>query len=185
MAGPLLGERLGWAPLAALGVLLLGQALLLPPLGITWGIGETLIAAATLLWAVEVILARRVLGRVRSPIVGVARLGIGLVVLVGYLVVTGRIAGIATVDATGWAWVLGTGLLLSAYVATWLAALRRAPASAVTSVLVLGAVVTGALAAISKGAPPEPVALGGYLLVALAVAGILAVGRRDPAPAIA
>ena len=51
MAGPLLGERLGWAPLAALGVLLVGQILILPPLGVTWGFGETFIAAATLLWA--------------------------------------------------------------------------------------------------------------------------------------
>ena len=48
-----------------------------------------MILAATLLWAVEVILARRLLlGAVPSPVLGAARLGIGLVVLVGYLVVT-------------------------------------------------------------------------------------------------
>ena len=82
MAGPFLAERLGtcarsrrWACCSA------GQAVILPPLGITWGTGETLIALATLIWAVEVVLASGVLGRVRSPIVGVARLGIGLVVL--------------------------------------------------------------------------------------------------------
>jgi hypothetical protein len=51
-------------------VLLAGQILILPPLGITWGIGETMIALATVIWAVEVVLAKRVLGRVRSPIVG-------------------------------------------------------------------------------------------------------------------
>ena len=125
----------------------LGQVLILPPLGITWGTGETLIAIATGLWAVEVVLARRVLGRVRSPIVGVARLGIGLVVLVGFLVVTGRIAGIADLDGTAWLWIAITGLFLSGYVGTWLAALRRAPATEVTSILVVGAVITGALTA--------------------------------------
>lgn len=176
MAGPFLGERLGWAPVAALAVLLVGQAVILPPLGIAWGTGETLIALATLLWSVEVILARRVLGRVRSPIVGVARLGIGLVVLVGYLVVTGRLAGIAALDGAAWGWIGLTGLLLTGYVATWLAALRRAPAAQVTSILVVGALITAALTAVSRGALPGPVALGGYALVALGVAGLVGLG---------
>jgi drug/metabolite transporter (DMT)-like permease len=186
MAGPFLAERLGWAPIAALGALLLGQAIILPPLGITWGAGETLIAAATLLWAVEVVLAKRVLGRVRSPIVGVARLGIGLVVLVGFLVASGRIMGVVQLDLAGWAWVAATGVLLSGYVATWLAALRRAPATEVTSILVLGAVFTGILTAISRGMLPEPVTGVGYALVAIAVAGLAVAGsRRTPEAAVA
>jgi drug/metabolite transporter (DMT)-like permease len=181
MAGPLLGERLGWAPLAALAVLLVGQIVILPPLGITWGTGETLIAAATLIWAIEVVLAKRVLGRIRSPIVGVARLGIGLVVLVGFLAVTGRLAGLSGLDPTAWVWVAFTGLLLSGYVATWLAALRRAPATEVTSILVVGAVVTGALTAIARGAVPEPLTTGGYTLVALAVVALVVLGTRRTA----
>jgi drug/metabolite transporter (DMT)-like permease len=186
MAGPFLAERLGWVPIAALGALLLGQAIILPPLGITWGAGETLIAAATLLWAVEVVLAKRVLGRVRSPIVGVARLGIGLVVLVGFLVASGRIVGIVQLDLAGWAWVAATGLLLSGYVATWLAALRRAPATEVTSILVLGAVITGVLTAVSRGMLPEPATGVGYALVAIAIAGLAVAGsRRTPEPAVA
>ncbi len=176
MAGPFLGERLGWAPIAALGLILLGQVLILPPLGITWGTGETLIAIATGLWAVEVVLARRVLGRVRSPIVGVARLGIGLVVLVGFLVVTGRIAGIADLDGTAWLWIAITGMFLSGYVGTWLAALGRAPATEVTSILVVGALITGALTAISRGAVPDPMTAGGYMLVAIAVVGLAGLG---------
>ena len=82
---------------------------------------------------------------------GVARLGVGLIVLVGFLVVTGRIAGIADLDGTAWLWIAITGLFLSGYVGTWLAALRRAPATEVTSILVVGAVITGALTAISRG----------------------------------
>jgi drug/metabolite transporter (DMT)-like permease len=180
MAGPILGERLGWIPVAALGVLLAGQALILPPLGISWGVGETLIALATLLWTGEVILAKQVLGRVRSPIVGVARLGIGLLVLLGFLVVTGRIAGIAALTGLGWAWVTITGLLLFGYVATWLAALRRAPATEVTSILVAGALVTGTLTAMSVGALPQPPVIGGFALVALAAVALAVIGTRRP-----
>ena len=64
LAVPFLGERLGWFPIAALGVLLAGQFLAAPPTGVVWGSGETMILAATLLWAVEVVLARRLLSRV-------------------------------------------------------------------------------------------------------------------------
>ena len=188
MAGPFLTERLGPAPIAALGLLLAGQILILPPLGITWGTGETLIAIATLIWAVEVVLAKQVLGRVRSPIVGVARLGIGLVVLFGFLLATGRIAGIADLGTTGWTWVAVTGVLLAGYVGTWMAALRRAPATEVTSILVLGALITAALTVVSRGVAPEPVTSAGYLLALLGVAGLLLVGRRvasAPTPAVA
>ena len=100
-------------------------------------------------------------------------MGIGLVVLVGYLALSGKLGVLAGLGATQWAWVLLTGVVLAGYVGTWFAALQRAPASVVASVLVLGAVVTGALTAISKGAPPSPTIVGGYILM-IAAAGIIA-----------
>ena len=170
LAVPFLGERLGWFPIAALGVLLAGQVIAAPPTGVTWGAGETMIAAATLLWAVEVVVARRLLLReVPSPVVGAARLGIGLVVLVGYLAVTGRLPVVAGLTATQWGWAVGTGALLAAYVGTWLAALRRAPASVVASVLVIGAPITAALQALANGALPAPAVLVGQSVMAVAV----------------
>jgi drug/metabolite transporter (DMT)-like permease len=171
LAVPLLGERLGLVQVAAMAALLAGQAVLAPPnvAGAGWGAGETMIAAATLLWSVEVIIAKRVLGSVPPLVVGAARLGVGVALLFGFLVVTGSAGAIAQVSATGWAWVLVTGLVLAAYVGTWFAALQRAPASAVTSVLVVGAVITAALQALSSGtAPAANVVLGGMLLLATA-----------------
>lgn len=169
LAVPFLGERLGLAQLAALAVLLGGQYLVIPPNGVTWGAGETMIAAATLLWAVEVILAKRLLASVPSGVVGAGRLGIGLVVLAGYLVVTGKAGAVAALTGEQWAWVLGTGVILSGYVATWFAALRRAPASLVTAILVVGAPITATLQAFQKGAIPAPPALAGQLLIAVGV----------------
>jgi drug/metabolite transporter (DMT)-like permease len=175
LAVPFLGERLGWFPIAALGVLLAGQAMAAPPVGVAWGAGETMILAATLLWAVEVVMARRLLVRdVPSPVLGAARLGIGLVVLVGFLAVTGRLTIVAGLTATQWTWGLGTGALLAAYVGTWLAALRRAPASVVASVLVLGAPITAALGAFASGTLPAAPVMAGQAAITLAVA-VLAV----------
>ena len=183
LALPFLGERLGWVQIGALGVLLASQLLITPPNGVTWGVGETMIAAATLLWAVEVVLAKRLLARADPLVVGVGRLGIGLIVLVGYLVATGRLALIAELTAVQWLWVVATGGILAGYVGTWLAALQRAPATVVASVLVLGAPVTAILDVLAKGTVPAGLSLVGHTLIvlgAVVLAGA-AIWRTRPA----
>jgi len=146
LAVPALGETLGLATLAGLALLLVGQALVLPPAGIAWGAGETMILAATLLWAVETVLVRHLLGGVSGHLMAALRMGVGVVILAGY-------------------------------VATWFGALRRAPATVVTSVLVLGAVVTGMLTAATKGTPPTLSVVVGYALIVSASALIVAWAR--------
>lgn len=188
LATPFLGERLGLAQVGALAILFAGQFLAVPPTGVAWGPGETMIAAATLLWAVEMILAKRLLATVPSGVVGAGRLGFGLVVLVGYLAISGRLGAVGALSSEQWAWVLGTGLLLSGYVATWFAALRRAPASLVTAVLVVGAPITAILQAAQRGALPATPALMGQVLIAVAaillgLSVLRTAKRRSPAGA--
>ena len=173
LAVPLLGERLGFAQVGALAVLLAGQLLIVNPAGVRWGSGETMIAAATLLWAVETVVARRVLRTVPPAVVGAGRLGIGLVVLVGFLAVTGRLPMLVALTADQLRWGLLTGLLLCGYVGTWFAALKRAPASLVTAVLVIGAPVTAALQALQSGSIPAFPALTGQILVLVAGAALI------------
>ena len=177
LAVPMLGERAGVATVLGLGGLLVGQALVLPPKGIAWGTGETMILAATVLWAIETVLVRRLLGGIPSQVVATLRMTIGVAVLAGYLVVTGRVAGLTAIGPTGWGWVILTGAILAAYVATWFAALQRAPATVVTSVLVLGAVVTGGLSAATGGSAPSPTVVAGYGLIVVASALVIAWAR--------
>jgi drug/metabolite transporter (DMT)-like permease len=178
LAVPFLGERLGRAQLAALGILFLGQFLVAPPKGVVWGLGETMIAAATLLWAVESVVAKWLLARTSSAVpgqvVGAARLGFGLVILIGFLAVTNKLGVVGALSGAQWAAALGTGVLLAGYVATWFAALRRAPASLVAAILVVGAPITAALQAVANGLVPTPTVAGGDLLIlagAVALAG--------------
>lgn len=172
LAVPFLGEKLGGLQIGALAVLVLGQFLLAPPKldGAGWGSGETMIAAATALWAVEVIIVKKLLTGITPAVVGASRLGFGVVFLFGYLAVSGGLAGVASLSAEGWAWVLITGVFLAGYVGTWFAALRRAPASAVASVLVVGAVITAILQAISNGVMPSETALIGIVTLVIAAA---------------
>lgn len=162
LAVVLLRERLGLLALAAIVVLAGSQLLIQPPAGVRWAGGETLIALATGMWAIEVIIAKRVLRGVPAPVAAATRMGIGLIVLVGYLAASGGLAGLAALTVTQWAWVAGTGVLLAGYVGTWYAALRRAPAIAVTAVLTLGAPITAVVQLAANGQVPVPMALAGY-----------------------
>jgi drug/metabolite transporter (DMT)-like permease len=175
-----LRERIGALQVAALVILLASQLLIQSPAGVGWGSGETMIAVATAFWAVEVIVAKRLLADTPAPVAAAARMGFGLLVLVGFLAVTGGLSGMGAMSTEQWAWVLGTGLLLSGYVATWYAALKRAPASAVTAVLTLGAPITAALQLMSAGQLPAPTIALGYgigLLSALTLAWLAVRGQ--------
>ena len=101
-----------------------------------------MILAATLLWAVEVIIVKRLVVGISARTLAAARMALGTVVLLGWLAVSGRLGDLASLTGDQWSWALLTGLLLCAYVATWYAALEHAQAVDVTAVLVFGAVVT-------------------------------------------
>lgn len=193
-----LGERLGLAQVVAL-VALLGGTLLISPTGaIGAGPAEIMILTATLLWSVEVIVARRLLGGagegaddgqradagVSVRLAATSRMALGAVLIVGFLVATGRIGAVAAFSAAQWAIVAATGVLLLGYVTTWYAALQRAPASLVTAILVGGAVVTAVLATVRTGTIPAPAVETGLGLLALGV-GMVAwtAMRRDRTPA--
>jgi drug/metabolite transporter (DMT)-like permease len=178
LAVPLLKERLRGPHLLAIALLLGGQAWLVGSAGrIAFGEGEAMILAATLLWAVEVILVKRLVVAIPPRVLAAARMGLGTVLLVGWLAVTGRVTALGGFDATQWRWILLTGLLLTGYVATWYAALARAQAVDVTAVLVFGAVITAALAGAFDGAAVSPVGITLVTLGALLI-GALGFKRR-------
>ena len=188
LAVPLLGESVGWLQVAAIALLLLGQAMVGSSVSsvtsMPFGTGEALVLAATLLWAIEVVLARRLLGSLTSWTVGVVRMALGSTLLLAWLGIRGRFGALVSLDAGQWGWVLLTGVVLAVYVATWFAALARARAIDVTAVLVIGAPITAALTAVVQHAPLRP-QLGGLGLIALGGAVILVSRLWKPRAAIA
>jgi len=172
-----LAERLQWGHWLAIGALIVGQVGLL---GVPDSIGtpEAMILAATLMWAVEVVVAKRLLASLSSWTVGVARMGLGSVALIGWVAVRGDLGLLTSMDSGQLGWVLLTGLLLAGYVGTWFAALQRARAVDVTSVLVLAVPITAALDSLVHGTPVAPqlgwlavLLAGGALVVLLAWQG--------------
>jgi len=169
LAVPLLRERLSLWHVAAIGGLVWGQAILGGGLGgIGLGTGEVMIFAATLMWAAETIVARKLLQGLPALTVATARMGGGVVILIGYTLATAGWRPLAAAGWHQWSWALATGLILAAYVATWYAALARAGAIDVTALLVPGAIITALLQSGSTALAPQwpglaLVAAGGLL----------------------
>jgi drug/metabolite transporter (DMT)-like permease len=184
LAVPLLGERFRTPHALAIALLLAGQAWLAGSAGtVVFGTGETMILAATLLWSVEVVYVKRLLDSLAPRNLAAARMGLGTLLLIGWLALTGKIGQLTGLDASQWRWVVLTGLLLTAYVATWYAALARAQAIDVTAVLVFGAVVTALLSGAADGAPVS--AIGTILVAAGAIVAVIAALPARPRELVA
>ena len=179
LAVPLLRERIGPPHVLAITLVVAGQAWLAGSLGtVAFGSGEAMILAATLLWAVEVILVKRLVADIDSRTLAAARMGLGTVVLLAWIAVSGRGGALLGLSSEQWGWALLTGLLLFGYVATWYAALARAQAVDVTAVLVFGAVVTAVLAGAVDGTAVDAVGIA-LVTAGVALAGAAAL-RRPP-----
>jgi len=183
LAVPILRERLGWPHVIAVVLLVAGQAWLVGHTGkLAWGSGETMILAATLLWAVEVVFVKHLLAQLPARTLAAGRMGIGTALLLAWVAATGRLGALEALTGTQWRWILLTGCLLTVYVATWYAALARAQTVDVTAVLVFGALITALLSGLADGAQ---VSVAGAALVAAGTALIVFARPRGPAAAAA
>ncbi len=178
LAVPLLGERIGALQVGAIALLVLGQIGLAGGVTTLFGRGQLMVLGATLIWAGEVIIAKRLLADLSSWTVGLTRMGVGSLVLIAWTLLRGNGGALTALTGNQWMWVLLTGVILAAYVSTWFAALSRAPAVDVTAVLVIGAVITALLAAAVKGSPLVP-ELGWVALVLAGTALVIVPAWRS------
>ena len=167
LAGPFLHERAARWNIAAIALLVGGEVALSKGIGhLAWGSGTSLVLAATLLWAVEVVVAKRLLFAIAPATVSLVRMGVGSAALLAYLAVEGSLGSLFALTRGQLGWVVFTGLLLAGYVGTWMTALSRARAIDVTSILVASALITAALQALAGTQPLAPEWLGLVLITA-------------------
>ena len=173
-----LGERVGPLHVLAIALLLAGHAIASGGVSLAGsGTGEALILAATLLWAVEVLLVKRLLTTVSPSWAASARMLGGSMFLLAWLAIRGDLAALVAFDTNQAAWLVLTGTTLAVFVSLWYRALALAPATDVTAVLVVGAAVTAALNTGFRGVPVTA-DTAGYLLLLLGAAVVLA--RQSP-----
>ena len=149
MAIPLLKEKLVWQQWAGVAAIFGANLVVGGFTGFKYNTGELMIFAATILWAVENIIAKITLKDVSSITVAAFRMTLGTILLLIILIWRGAFFGaIFDLNATQWGWTLLTSILLLGYVTTWYTALKHAPASYVATLLVPATLVTNIFSAV-------------------------------------
>ena len=150
LAIPFLKEKFSLLSILAVALLFIGNNYIGGFKGFSFSSGELMIGGATMLWAVENVIAKKALKNIDADIVSAARMGLGAIVLLGATLVTApsSFTSILSFDTTQWLWLGITSMLLVGYVMTWYRALALAPATTVTAILVFSTVITNVLSAI-------------------------------------
>jgi drug/metabolite transporter (DMT)-like permease len=170
-----LRERFHWRVTIAAALLLGGNLLLLSFVYPLWTNGTTYVLLATLLWAVEYSLSRRLLRDLPSSTLSLGRMGFGAAFLVAYLGLTAQLPAVAALTGAQWEWLVISAVLLTAFVGIWYAGLKRVEVGTATSVLVLGFPVTFVLEALFSSVPFTIAQVAGVVVVTAGVA--LVIGR--------
>ena len=181
LAVGLLREKIRPIHFAVIALLVVGQFFVFGGLSdFGFGTGELMMLGATLLWSIEVIIAKKLLGSLSSITVGVARMAGGAVLLIVWGFASGGFAAMGQLGVTQIGWVLITGLVLAGYVGTWYAALARAPAIDVTAVLVGGFIVTASLNSLVLGRAMPSAAGLGFVAMGAVLAIVAGLHRTEP-----
>jgi drug/metabolite transporter (DMT)-like permease len=145
-----LKEKMSRTMVVAVIVLFLSNFIIGGFRGLTYSAGEIMVLVATIIWAVETILAKKALRTIDPDILTSARMGFGSLVLVGASLITSpnEFSSIFSLNATQTFWILATMFTLLLYVTSWYRALQYAPATSVAAVVVGSTVVTNLLSAL-------------------------------------
>ena len=132
------------------------------------GKGETMILTATLLWSGE-----KVLAKVSSELAGLFRMGLGSIILLITVIMTGNISKLLTINNQQLTIIVTGGTILFFYVHFWFKALKYAPASLVSLVLTFSVVVGSILNGTFAGVKILPKDIYSSLLIFMAAVSIL------------
>lgn len=131
--------------------LMLGNLLILKNMNFSFGVGDLMILGATVFWAIENVISKYALKSLDGKTVAWGRMFFGSIFILIFLVISGQIRGIASIDLHQIGWIGITSVLLFGYVMTWYSGLKLVPVSVATAILILGAPITTALSAVSGG----------------------------------
>lgn len=148
LAIPLLKERLNRLQMAGYLVIFATMFIVGGPVTFNFNNGSLLVLAATILWAIENVVAKATLRNVSSEIVGWARIIIGIPVLFLLTIVLGKGQLLFIPKTLSIMPLFTSSLFLTFYILTWYKALSYAPATLVTSILVIAPALTNLLTSV-------------------------------------
>jgi drug/metabolite transporter (DMT)-like permease len=145
MATFFLKEKVNKTMLLGLVSLFAGSILFLKIKPQALAIGDLYILIATLLWAVEIIISKKVLKNVTGTLVGTVRLFGGSLFILAFLLLTGRAELFSTMNFEIVKWGIISGFILACYNWSFYNGLKHIKAIEASVILTLGAPVTAIL----------------------------------------
>ncbi|MFN3301781.1 MAG: DMT family transporter, partial [Patescibacteria group bacterium] len=168
-----LKEKIDKKLIFAIFLLLFGNAFLLKLLPIKkLNVGDLLVFLAVLFWSVEQILAKKAVIHISPRLVAWGRMFFGLLIIIGFWLITNQFSLIFTLNLKQILWVVLTSFLLFGYVLTWYSGIKYLPISTATCLLALGSPIT-TLLDLTKGKIINWQEIVGSILIALAIFIIL------------
>lgn len=143
-----------------------------------FGLGQLLVLGATMLWALEYTISRKVMADIEPKVVMVSRMFFGAMVLFGFLLATGSVAALLSVasDPSMILWLAITSLLLTGFMMSWYSSLKSVPVMKAASILALGGIVTAALEFAFLGKSPSGNGAIGLLLISAGAVAMVGIG---------
>ena len=140
-----LKEKLNPKILLAAVVLLIGNLLVLKAAIFNPGPGHLLVFGATVMWAIENIISKRLLKDLNGNTVAFGRMFFGSIFLLAYLGLTNGLGPIGAMTSGQWIWTIIPSVLLFGYVLTWYNGLKHVPVNLATVILLIGSPITTVL----------------------------------------
>ncbi len=186
LAAPLLKEKLSALQWLGAAAIFAANLLVGGFTGFQFNAGELMILAATLLWAAENIVAKKVLDDVSAVTVAASRMAVGSLALLPFALASGGVGAVTHLNASQWGWALAAVALLFGYVLTWYSALKTLPASQIACLLVPATLVTNVLTAVFVTHSFGWLQSASAVLLAAGIAAVALLGRRaEAAPSAA
>ena len=152
--------------LIAGALLLMGNLFFLKFLPYGVRLGDLLVLAATLFWAVENTISKYALRTLSPRVVAFGRMGIGSFFIFLFLIFSGNIQAVSQLTPLHFQWILISSIILFGYVTTWYTGLKYINVSTATIILLLGSPITSLLTFILQGQPfTQNQVIGSFLLV--------------------
>lgn len=182
LATLLISERLDKKVLLAAILLLAGNVLVLQSSMFNWSWGHTLVLFATILWAGENVLSKKLLSSIQPELLAFGRMSFGALFILGWLHYTGQAPLALSLNLNQLLWVVVTSVVLLGYVFAWYRGLSGVSVTLATSVLLLGSPVTTILESVFSGKQIVPLQVAGTLLLLGGLAVLVRVYGSLPSP---
>ena len=168
-----LKERLNKQMFLAAVLLLLGNLFLLQMNSFNIGLGEVLIFLATIFWSIETIISKHALKSIEAKTVAFGRMFFGSLFVLVFLVLTGNISAVVSLNLSHVYWILLTSVFLFFYVFTWYNGLKIISPAIATSILLLGSPITTLLNFVFLDKIISPAQIFGIVLIVCGIASAI------------